>query len=157
MKYDNLIPALVLSFLVLCICSCHDDDPIDLEEVIKSTTWTQKTGGDYGSVKTFYQMTFNENGYCHIIWDPWQGGYPPPEELDTIDARYSIKSNHLIFTEPFGEVVVGINGQTDSLDAYVKDYEMIRFEQNLIYLEHIIEMDSASIYIGPVELYLEPF
>lgn len=159
------LTCLYVLLLMLLFNGCKKDETLKIEEEIKSNTWTQKIGFlnevDLGSIKIIYQMTFNEDGYCHMIWDRWIGGIPLdgdtlPSELDTLNIRYAIESNKILFPESFDEWIVTINGTTDTLDAYFNDYEIISFEKNLIHLKYIVKLDSGMACFGPKEMYLEP-
>ncbi|MBE0639313.1 MAG: hypothetical protein IH598_12410 [Bacteroidales bacterium] len=162
MKVKWFLLFIITSLPIFFCNSCEKNESVSLEELIKSTTWTQKTGflngEDIGQIKRFHQMTFFENGFCHIVWDPWQGGYPPPSELDTLDTKYYIENNQLIFPESFGEIIIELNGTIDTLKTYVMSYEIISFEEKLIHMDGRFEPDdSSSMYLGPREMYLEPY
>jgi len=166
MKFNLTFLFLITFLLIFLFNGCKKDETLNIEEEIKSNSWTQKVGFlngvDLGSIKIIYQMTFYDNGYCHMIWDRWIGGIPLggdtlPAELDTLEIKYALESKKILFPESFDKMILTINGATDTVDAYFNDYEIISFEKNLIHLKNILKLDSGMACFGPNEMYLEPY
>lgn len=166
MKFKLTFIFLGTFLLIFLLNGCKKDESLKIEEEIKSKTWTQKigflNGVDLGSIKFIYQMTFNDDGYCHMIWDRWIGGIPLggdtlPAELDTLEIKYALECDKILFPESFDKMILTINGASDTVDAYFNDYEIISFEKNLIHLKYIMKLDYGMACLGPKEMYLEPF
>ena len=144
--------------ILFFIFSCKKKDSMSFEEILKSNSWTQKIEPSYnGQLKMFYRLTFQDDGYCIIVYDNLLvSGIPDPIELDTIQIKYSIENNRLLFPQPYGEVNNIDPNDSTMLNAYVCDWEKKSFSNDILYIERIDNPEKIGYILGLQGIDLEP-
>jgi hypothetical protein len=160
MKAGYLNLCLIATMFLFCTIGCEKNNDLRYDQLLKSKTWTQKTGYydgiNYGSVQTFYQISFGNDGYSSIIWNPWQGGEPPQIQPDTLETTYQFENNSILFPEAFAEININFGDSSTVHQAFVNDYEIVSFSENLFHLKRILKTGDSIACFGPIEMYLEP-
>jgi hypothetical protein len=145
----NLFAFLMAIAISLLLFSCDKDEKESLLDQLTKQDWEQKTGIidtlDYGSLKMFYRVHFNNDYSYTIIMDYLEvSGNPDPIIVDTIKGTYTFnESEKLIsFSMPFDTLY---NVDLTATYVYMNKWKIVQLDdQNLT---------VASINIGNIPYY----
>lgn len=151
----------ILVILILVGCKKEDKDSMAIFQPLLNNSWTEKTGifnGVYlGNGKTFYKMSFQNDGNCNIIWVFWGDTISQPAwKFDTTFTKYRFENNSVLFPDPIGSVTVNWGQNPDTLQLYFISYQILSFENNTFHMKGKEGNESNAFYTGPSEMYLEP-
>jgi len=157
-SFTKMILGLVFLFT---ITSCEKLESLSFKNRITNSDWTQKVGfsnnTNYGQNKLFYKLSFLDNDECIIIYNRGGSGIPKPIVLDTVQIKYSIENNKIIFPEPYGTIHLILPGLTDTvMNAYFSNWEKKSINGGIIHLEKSDNQEKYGYVISPREIYIEP-